>query len=213
MKPIDSTKTLSWDQIERAANTYPEHGWLAKMLIKNYLGYVPDRETCVPQLPFIQTLIEKYKQGQISYDTHYKELEYHIRLIRNADFKNTWWITKNPFDEYDYNIYNTELLQNKDRARAELALHLNYEPELEYSLHSEMMLRRLMQADVGDMSSEYIETLFLAMSAVLYRKIFLTEGQEVADELYLLGQVLCQQTNLCPITGERLEKTDDSINN
>lgn len=203
MKHIESTHSLTFEQIQAVETTHPEHTFRAKFLIKHYISYVPTKEKCIPQLPYIQTLMELYKTGKMDYETYYKELEAPIRLIRNHDLGNIWWVTKQPFDDYDYDCYNQELAHSRERARTDLSELLDYEPELIYSLHSEMILRRLYQADIGE-CEEYYNTRFFAMSSAIYRQILLKDGKEEADASPLVGQMLYKDVGLCPITGKPL---------
>ncbi len=205
MKHIDSSNALPFEQTHAAVTSFPEHVFVAKRLINRYLGYLPDKTTCATQLPYIQALIENYQKGRLDYKTYYSELEIPIRLIRNRDMNNTWWVIKFPFDDYDYTCYNSDLTHNKYRAREELSYLLKYEPQLTYSLHSEMMLRRLYQSDVSDVSDEYNETCLYAMATTLYRETFLKDGRQAAEQTALLGQRLYKEVNLCPITGKTLD--------
>lgn len=200
---IDGSQTLTFEQLCLMEKCYPQHVFKARLIISNFLGYIPSFTDCGAQLPFLQTLIHQYYSQDISIERLTLEVESHLRPFRNEQHLKEWWVTKQPYDSYDFDMYNTELTEFKTRARAtvsEMAYSLNLtEFPLEQSLHGEMLLRRVYASDMEESGEEFWNNHFFVFSAIAYRRLLITEGLEAANNVRLLGQILFDNLRQHPL--------------
>ena len=132
---------IAWSDIEAYAKVYPEHAQRAQQTISSRLGYLPHENVIIPHEVFIRTLIEQHDKGMISADDYLRDIDTHIRHIRNDDMNKFGWVDKLRYTWTEIEHYNNYLPQFEAQAHKKLSRFFGALPALDYMLPADMMLR------------------------------------------------------------------------
>jgi hypothetical protein len=188
------TETIGWADIERSIKAYPNQEELALAWIQHSLGYLPERHVILPHLAFIQTLMENGRGGTLNNDTFADELLFHMKRIRNDDMRKSGWLATKVPSVQDYEFYNSYLLEHWETARTRHVNFLGFEPLVDHSMPAEISLRECFHKTKLAVNTPHCNLDFQMATITKYREIFLTEGEDTADNSELVG--LTQQLAL-----------------
>lgn len=177
--------SLCWNNLLLEASCHPELQAAAEHFIHTALGYVPHKTFCVHHASFIRTLLYQFKNGLISKDECTSQLTPHLKAIRNEQMQKEK--RTRAFNFKDFEVYQNVAQEHQDKVRNLLTKFLGYEPNLEYSLESELILRLCCMVDDNILLQDYDASMYYAATITLYRECFLTKGEEAASQLPLLG--------------------------
>lgn len=178
---------LSWSDIETYAKVYPEHAQQAQQAIENRLGYLPCENIIIPHEVFIRTLIEQQYKGLISPVDYKRELDTHIRHIRNDDMNRFGWADKVRYAWAEISHYNNYLPQFEAMAHAKFVRFFGELPPLDYMIPADMMLRGLWAQHPDIITEGFTPFDYKAFTIVAYRRLIIEQGKEAADNSPTLG--------------------------
>lgn len=177
---------LQWSDLEAEVKVYPEHAQEAQQAIENRLGYRPPRNIIIPHEAFIRTVIEQQDKGMISATDYLRDMDTHIRHIRNDDMNKCGWVDKTRFTWAEIQHYNNYLPQFEAMAHARFTRFFGHLQSLDYLLPADMMLRELWLQHPDLIHKDLTPFDYKAFTIVAYRKIFIEQGKDAADQSGLL---------------------------
>lgn len=176
---------ITWADIETYAKVYPEHAQRAQQAIENRLGYLPHENIIIPHEVFIRTLIEQHDKGLLSTADYTRELDTHVRHIRNDDMNKFGWADKVRYTWAEIEQYNNYLPQFEAMAQAKFIRFFGELPPLDYILPADMMLRKLWAQHPDIITERFTPFDYKAFTIVSYRKCYIEQGKEAAEQLPL----------------------------
>ena len=183
----ENAGSVNWTDLAAAARCFPANEAYALHLVQTCLGYLPERHIILPELAFIQSLVNDLQTSSGTEDAFYDGLVFHTKKIRNEDMKQGGWIDKTQFDPADLELYDTYLSAFKQTARERLTEIMGYSPALIHSLEAELYLRRLCSHDGFYTALPWCHMDHKAVTVVRYREAWLLEGPAAADDSDLMG--------------------------
>ena len=176
-------ETIHFDDLKAAATILPELEEITRNLIEQVLGYLPNIRVTIPFEPFLRSLIQNYKSGIIPKAEFKKQMEDHVKLIRNSDMVHN---LDSDYHPSIYRNYHQGYYLYGHLARNRICWAFGYEPELIHSLVAEMWLRKTMATDNLPLPSHLTQIDFKVMTLIRYREILLSQGKQAADASPLL---------------------------
>lgn len=175
---------MSWQPFRENIDVLPQYIDKARAEITKHLGYEPPVVISLRHEPFVRGIVASFEQGLLSEKEFSESVSHHARHVRNDDMQRCGWASA--YVEADYHRYNTFLTQFKERARARLVKNLDFEPPLEHSLDAELILRQQFLCE-GYKEDMYTDVDCKAFTILFYRKALLESGEQVANEIDLMG--------------------------
>lgn len=178
---------ISWDHIMTCTEVLPELEQAAHEEIRKRMGYLPNSSAYVHQEVFIRTLIHQSHSDQVSHPEFEKQVDFHVKQVRNTDIIQGGFIDNiGPYTDRDLYRFDTHYSSYMQRAKQRLKFLLGSEPELEYALYAELMIRELCAMDwyIEEMPPTAID--YKAISIIQYRRAYIVGGKEFANNLPLL---------------------------
>ena len=166
---FENSNVYSWDDIHASAVAYEQFTEAALREIYYQLGYLPKRQSTLPDEPFIRHCMAEYViHGD--QDKLWNDCNPHVLNIWHRDMKPH---TVEKYPQHIYNAYENFLPEFKDAARARLIKFLKQEPQIEHSVYAELLLRKKTADEsvyLGDEATAYdLE----AMTITEYRRDFI----------------------------------------
>lgn len=186
---FEINQTIYDEHIELAKKVSPDYREQSLRLFKRGLGYLPSPYIYLPHLAFAQSLNENHAIGLVSDETYMVEAYALHQRIRNDDMKKNGWVRYLEIDQAYLDFYNSHLGIYKDAARSRLCSLMEYEPKLLYSVPAEILLRQLFESDEFDSTKSMYPIDYRAITIARYREVFITEGEQKADQSVLMGVV------------------------
>lgn len=177
---------LSWSDMAAYNTVLTGYEEEAQEQIEKYLGYVPHPTIFMPHEPYIRSELQRFHAGVIAEEAFDRNVQEHVRHIRNDDMKKDGWAEPVEYTAADYDAYDTVLVPYRDAARTRLAGLLEYEPDLRVSLGAEIYLRELLAMDSYASSWGLTAMDAKAMNIVRYRQVLFEYGVEGADQSILI---------------------------
>jgi hypothetical protein len=177
---------VQWNDLLTDATTLPHVKDAGQELIKINLGYLPPADVVMPFEPYLRALIQTYCQGAVLEDDFYRQLEGHVKLIRNADMRHNLCLD---YDDAIYQDYHLNFSHYGYKARERISRLLGYEPDLRHSLMAELWMRDILSDDTYKIPEEITSDDVRAITLVKYRETLLLEGQQAADAASLWGWI------------------------
>lgn len=180
--------TLTWADIEADVKVYPEHTQQARTEISDRLGYLPHGNTIMPHEAFIRTLIEQHKKGLISTADYERDINTHIRHIRNDDMNKFGWTDTMRYTWAEIENHNNYLPQFTAMVHAKFTSFFGELPSVYYLLPADRMLRRAWLELPDTMVEGFTPFDYKAFTITAYRKVLCEQGKDAADNSPLLGR-------------------------
>ena len=171
-------EVIQWDNIILSATIFPELEDKAQYLIKTLLGYLPVDYLTLPHEPAIRALLYNRQMGSISTDDLMKQVEEHVKLIRNEDIKSHSCII---YGMSTYRKYESCAPLHLEKVKQRLTKFLGYEPQLDTSISIELYLYEKYLSDRYYFPEEYTDKEMQAMTIIKYREVLLEHGKAAAD--------------------------------
>ncbi|MBK7854670.1 MAG: hypothetical protein IPJ79_06900 [Bacteroidetes bacterium] len=176
---------MSWKDVEQSSRVLIEFALQAQHIIHNALGYVPHVAHCMPHEIFIRELAKQIHFNEIAPEEFIDQVEYHVKQIRNAEYKRGGWARERDYSTREYEQYETYLPHYKDITRKRVESLLGYSPLLLYSLGAELALREFAHHE-DFKSAQWQKFDCKYLSIIRYRELHFTKGQKAADEMEIL---------------------------
>ncbi|HTN46352.1 MAG TPA: hypothetical protein VL098_08405 [Flavipsychrobacter sp.] len=174
---------ISWSDIETYAKVYPAHEQRAQQEITNRLGYLPHESIVIPHEVFIRTLIEQHDKGLLSTANYTRDLDVHVRHIRNDDMSKFGWADKIRYTWAEIEQYNNYLPQFEAKAHAKFKKQFGEVPAVNHVLPADMMLRKAWSQHPDIITEDFSSLDYKAFTIVAHRKAVIEYGKEAADQL------------------------------
>lgn len=168
-------KAINWDDLETAANTFPELEQLTKKIIKDLLGYLPPDYLIIRHEPFLRALVNRFRGNQLTDDDFFDQAAECVKLIRNEEVSNKI------IPENIEQLYHEYLPEHGREARKRLTGFLGYEPKPENSALAELLLRKAMASDNFYFPDRITNTDLQAITLLKYHEALLQHGRDAAD--------------------------------
>ncbi|MBK7856639.1 MAG: hypothetical protein IPJ79_18635 [Bacteroidetes bacterium] len=176
---------MSWKDVEQSSRVLIEFALQAQHIIHNALGYVPHVAHCMPHELFIRELAKQIHFNEIAPEEFIDQVHYHVKQIRNEEYKRSGWARERNYTIEEYKQYETYLAQQKDITRQRVERLLGFSPLLLYSLGAELALREFAHHE-DFKSAQWQKFDYKYLSIIKYEEVLFEKGEKVADEMGLV---------------------------
>lgn len=176
---------MRWKDVEQSSRVLIDFALQAQHIIHNALGCIPHDAYCLPHEIFIRGLAKQLHHHEIAPEEFIDQVEYHVKQIRNEEYKRGGWARGRDYTIEEYKQYETYLPQYKDITRKRVERLLGYSPLLLYSLGAELALGEF--AHNEDFKSvQWQKFDYKYIGIIRYREVLFKDGKKAADEMGLV---------------------------